>query len=395
MGWLNDRASSAWPEIVSLGKSIVDAARTPVTQVLDTLRRGVEAVQDALKREFRGLPATERERIERDIEDVNERIMRLRMRYYERGHLSGSDKRENGHLHRQRAELAKQLDALDQTTTAADIVREEEKYDVLQIDAQLTHILQYHLGQVTFNKNCHACGRAMILQSKVQTAVAATNDFFWACIGYYRNKKPCRTSVPLSSNDLNLFVNVRRREFELAPAELSEIVLEQRPGLVRTAICDMIGYLRRTRQGIQGYRCPIHKERLVLREKLLSDGLLDQFFLGCPRHDVYGNGCNYVVKIKSPAQFSAVFEATGECGLLQVTESGSAASVAANHGKEWTDELNAQVVRAHEQKLSIAQIAAIFQRSETSIRFQLQRLGKIGPDKLSVALGRVALDDAG
>src|SRR4030095_17112356 len=119
MDWLSDHASNAWPGIASLGKSIVDAARSSVTQVVDTLRRGVEAVQDALKREFRGLPATERERIERDLEDVNERIMRLRMRYYERSYLSESDKRKNGHLHRLRAELAKKLAALDHTTSAA------------------------------------------------------------------------------------------------------------------------------------------------------------------------------------------------------------------------------------------------------------------------------------
>lgn len=63
MSWLSDLAASAWKGITSVGKSIADAAAPAVEGIVDTLRRGVEAVQDALKREFREPPATERERI--------------------------------------------------------------------------------------------------------------------------------------------------------------------------------------------------------------------------------------------------------------------------------------------------------------------------------------------
>ena len=389
MSWLSDLAASAWKGITSVGKSIADAAAPAVEGIVDTLRRGVEAVQDALKREFREPPATERERIERDLEEVNERIMRLRKRYYERGHLSEADKRENEHLLRQRTELAKELDALDQTATAEEIVKEEDNYQPLEINAELTHILQYHLGQFTFNKNCpvRGCGRAMILQSNRDRPVAGTDDFFWGCIGYYNTRKPCRHRETLRASDLNLFVNFKRREFELAPAELSDIVLEQHTARVRTAMRDVVSRLRRTRQGVDGYRCPIHKERLVLREKRSPDGLLDQFFLGCPRYDDDGHGCNYVVKIKSPAQFSAVFEATGEGGLIHVTGSGSAASTPANHGKHWNDELSEQVARAYDRKLTITQIAEIFQRSPASIYHKLQGMGKLSAEDIDLALG--------
>src|SRR5690606_9735747 len=131
-------------------------------------------------------------------------------------------------------------------------------------------------------------------------------DFFWACVGYYDSRRRCLHSEPLTASDFRLFVNVRRQGFKLAPIELSELVLDQRPGRGRTAMRDLIERLQSTRQGIDGYRCPIHKERLVPREKRLPEGLLDQFFLACPRFDADGNGCNYLVKIKSPAQFSAV-----------------------------------------------------------------------------------------
>jgi len=385
MDSLNAFMSNVWEGITSLGKAIVGVAGPMVATIVDTLRCGVQAVQDALKREFRDPPAAKRERIERELEDVNCRTMSLRKRYHKRGHLSDSDKRENERLHRQRAELAKELETLDQTATAEDIVKKADKYQPLHINLELTHILQYHVGQSTFNKNCRVCGRAMLLQYKREHPVAVTDDFSWGCIGYYHRKKHCRHSEPLSASDFNLFVNVCRPEFDLAPAELSELLFEQHSKKVQEAMRDLIGSGQRTRQGIDGYRCPIHKERLLLREKHSPTGLIDQFLLGCPRYDKHDNGCNYLVKIISPAQFSAVFEATGEGGLIQVTDSGSAPPIAVNHRKPWTAELDAHVVRAYEQRLSIAQICAIFQQSETSIRFKLQQLGKISLDDANAA----------
>lgn len=380
MDSLSDFVSNMWYRITSLGKAIVGVAGPAVTTMVDALRRGVEAVQYELRRGFRDHPATKRERIDRELEDVNCRTMLLRKRYYERGHLSASDKRQNERLHRQRAELAKELEALDQTATAEVIVKEADKYRPLQINVELTHILQYHVGQSTFNKNCRVCGRAMLLQYKREQPVAAIDDFFWVCIGNHSRKKHCQRAEPLSASDFNLFVNVCRPEFDLAPIELSDLLFEQHPKKVQEAMRDLIVSGQRTRNGIDGYRCPIHKERLLLREKRSPARLIDQFLLGCPRYDKDDNGCNYLVKIKSPAQFSAVFEATGEGGLIQVIDSGSAPPIAVDHEQLWTAELDAHVVRAYEQRLSIAQICAIFQRSETSIRFKLQQLGKISLD---------------
>jgi len=319
MSWLSQLAGNIWGGLTSLGKTIVNATAPVVANVVDTLRRGVEAVHEALKKEFRPPPADERARIERDLEDVNERIMRLRKRYYQRGHLTDTDKRENEHLLHQRTELTKELDELDQAAAAEDLVKDEDEYQAVEIDTRLTHILQYHLGQFTFNKKCRECGRAMILQSKQNRPVASTDDFFWGCVGYYDTRKQCKHSEPLSAGDLHLFVNTKRPEFELTPDELSKIVLDDHPGEIRTAMRDVIGRLRRSREGVEGYRCPIHKERLIPREKRSPEGLIDQFFLGCPRYDVEGHGCNYIVKIKSPAQFSAIFDATGEGGVMRVT----------------------------------------------------------------------------
>lgn len=279
---------------------------------------------------------------------------------------------------------------MDQVKTAEEIVEEEDKYQPVHVNGDLTHILQYHLGQFTFNKTCPQCHRPMILQCTRDMAVASTKDFFWGCISYYDGERSSQHKVPLSAGDLDLFVNMKRPEFDLGASNLADIVLKQHPDRVRTAMRDVIANGRRTQTGVEGYRCPIHKERLVLLEKKSSEGLLDQFFLGCPRYDADKRGCNYKVKIKSPAQFSAIFDAKGEGGLIQVIGGGSKPSGPANHGKPWTEDLAQQVARAYEQGVSVPQIAEIFQRSATSIYLKLESLGKLTHQQVDVALGHHA-----
>jgi len=395
VSWLTNLATDIWGGLTALGKTIVNTATPVAAKIVDTLRRGVQAVEEALKKEFREPPSTERERLERELQNVNEQLMRLRKRRDARGELTDSEKRQVDHLLGERAELAKELDALDQATTAEDIVGDEEKYQPVEIDAAHTHILQYHVGQFTHNKSCRVCGREMFLQSRRDTPIAGTRDFFWACVGYYDSRRHCEHSESLNAADLNVFVNVKRPDFELSPEELSKLVLEERTKQIRTAMRDVISRARSAGTGVEGYRCPVHKERLVLREKGTPSGFLDQFFLGCPRHDTDGKGCNYVVKIKSPAQFGAVFDATGEGSLIQVAGVGPTSPSPANHGKPWTPELVEQMVRAYEQGVSVDQIANIFQRSTISIYLKLQGMGKLTPDQVAIALGRSAGEAAG
>lgn len=389
MNWLAEVVEGAWKGITSVGKAIVNVSSPVVARVVNTLQRGFDVVQEALKKEFRAPPVTERERLERELEEVNERIMRLRKSYYARG-LSESEKRENEHLRGQRTELGRELDALDQVQTAEHIVAEEDKYESVHIDGNLTHILQFHLGQFTFNKTCPHCHRPMILQCKRDMAIAATRDFFWGCIGYYDSGRSCAHSQPLGTGDLDLFVNTKYPEFELGATDLADIVLKQHPDRVRTATRDVIANSRGMKRGVDGYRCPIHKELLILREKKSPEGLLDQFFLGCPRFDADQRGCNYKVKIKSPAQFSAIFGATGEGGLIQVIGGGSRPPGPAHHGKPWTEDLARQVVRAYEQGVPVVQIAEIFQRTTTSIYLKLHNMGKLTHEQVEFALGRHA-----
>ena len=79
---------------------------------------------------------------------------------------------------------------------------------------------------------------------------------------------------------------------------------------------DAIAKLRRMRTGVTNYRCPVHKERLLPRRKHDAFALLDEFFLGCPRWTPDGEGCNFVVKLKSAAQLAGFLASAGESVII-------------------------------------------------------------------------------
>ena len=93
----------------------------------------------------------------------------------------------------------------------------------------------------------------------------------------------------------------------------------------------------------------------MLREKRDgAAGLLDQFLLGCPRWLPQKQGCNFLVKLKSPAQLSAYLESSKEGGLLAVV-GGSAALPRAPSPPKWTDREDVLVVRGGEVGASAVQ----------------------------------------
>jgi hypothetical protein len=64
------------------------------------------------------------------------------------------------------------------------------------------------------------------------------------------------------------------------------------------------------------YLCPVHNEPMVVREKRDAQGLLDQFFFGCPRWLPNGKGCSQIVKLKSPGQLASALESFYGRGIL-------------------------------------------------------------------------------
>ena len=125
---------------------------------------------------------------------------------------------------------------------------------------------------------------------------------------------------PLGESDLDLFANLGRPEFSPPASELTRLVTKvTREVRVRAALESIRSNHRSRRIGVRIYRCPLHGESLVLQKKREgSADLFDEFFLGCPRWLPDNEGCNFVVKLKSAARISSVFDHELGEGLISV-----------------------------------------------------------------------------
>ncbi|MDC7706557.1 hypothetical protein [Vogesella indigofera] len=320
MGFFSSLVEGFFDTVKAVGKAIVEVAAPAVSYVVENAQRLVKAVWQAVENEYRDPPKDELERLEQDLNEVNERIQRLRERHLSRKYLTDSEQREWEHLKAQRQHLTNDILALDKVCHAEEIATAADDYESLIITDHESHILQYHVGQSTQNKSCPRCGRPMMLQWQQSLQVAYRKDFFWGCSGFTFNQ--CRHAEPMSTSDFNIFLNTKRSEFELTPEELAEFTFQKSPTRVAEAMRDIKSKLAQRKQGVNEYRCPFHMEKLILREKRKFNGLADQFFLGCPRWQYDNNGCNYIVKLKSAAQLSAVLNASGENGVVAVLEGG-------------------------------------------------------------------------
>jgi hypothetical protein len=296
--------------VLQVGKAVFKALPIVVDATIKAARKIVDEVEKAADEAFREEPKTVREHIERALQEVNARIQRIRQKYQENGFLNQTDQETWNYLRQQRNELNEKLTALDQINTAEDIVKQEKDYDATTISDDNAQILQFHVGQSTHNKIC-VCGRPMVLQWNRDLTTAGLKDFFWGCSGWYienKGKRACIRQVRLSQDDLRLFANLNRAEFKVTSIELTRKILDpKRAKRVREALDSIRDEHYKRNLGIAIYRCPIHGESLRLKRKKQSDkGLLDEYFLGCPRWLPHNAGCNFIVKLKSAGQISSV-----------------------------------------------------------------------------------------
>jgi len=314
--------SGLFKAVVTVGRAIAGAMAPVVREIVQGAKDLIDGIVTGYRAGRRQEPATQRERDERELQEVNEEVMNLRKRYQHNGGLTQQEKCRWDELKRRREDLNEAIADIDQETTAQDIVTEEKHFKAVAITNDTAHILQYHVGQSAYNKTC-TCGRVMVLQWNRQTATAGLRDFFWGCSGWYEqtNGRPaCRGRSPLTHDDLNLFANLNRPEFEIDSATLTrEVVNPTKARRIRQALDSVRGSQQSKRMGIATYRCPIHGESLRLRRKnQSSDQILDEYFLGCPRWLPDNQGCNFLVKLKSAAQISSVLNTEQKVGVLDV-----------------------------------------------------------------------------
>lgn len=314
--------SDFFKDVIDVGKSLLGKAAKAGATLIAGAKRFVDQAWTSLQKTFRGDPESEGERIERELQEVNERVQNLRKRLNGRRDLTSAERREWDRLKQQREALIGQLREIALGVNTKEMVEQEKSYAGVEITDETSHILQYHVGQSTFNKTCE-CGRPMVLQWKRDLVTAGLKDFFWACSGWYivdMGRRVCTRIKPLRGDELSLFANLRRPEFDLESKQLTEIVLTpSRSARVRSALDSIRDDHRKRRIGIKTYRCPFHGESLVLKRKhSSSNGFFDEYFLGCPRWLPNKRGCGFLVKLKSAAQVSSVLDIEYRKGLIEI-----------------------------------------------------------------------------
>ena len=305
-----------------VGRAFVGVVAPAVRQVVATAKKIIDGLVMGAGQGMREKPQSEMERNERELQAVNEEIMWLKGQWRSHSGLNDRQKQRWHELKARREALNGEISAIDEVVTAKEVVTEEKNFRPIGIDDATAHILQYHIGQNSSNKRCD-CGRAMVLQWNRATSTAGLKDFFWGCSGWYvtNNSRPaCTLRQPLQHDELNLFVNANRPEFEISSSELTlETLNPVKARRIRQALDSVRDSHRKKRMGIATYRCPIHGESLRLQRKnQANDAVLDEYFLGCPHWLPNNAGCNFLVKLKSAAQISSVLDTEQNIGILRV-----------------------------------------------------------------------------
>jgi hypothetical protein len=300
MGFFSDLFSSA---VAAIGTLITTGVRV-AAQIVEAVKKEYEEVRKANSK----LALEDRKkRAFGDINEVNSLILELEQKRRRDTRLSASDEADLSRLKQRRETLRGQVQEASEKIIIEDIAEKSGDYKSVVISDENTHILQFHVGQAVYGKTCSRCSKPMTLQWRLGIYSVSMNDFFWGCTGFFDNT--CRITEKFKEQDLSLFTNTKRDEFNCSTQELNSIILipnaaksvEKRMDEVRNVATDV-------------YLCPVHHEPMILREKKDAKGLLDQYFFSCPRWQA--QACSQLVKLKSAAQLASALEAFTGRGIL-------------------------------------------------------------------------------
>lgn len=244
-------------------------------------------------------------RLTLEIKEINEGILELEQKQQRDGFLKEDDRHALHNLNEGRDNIRKLILNDRELIVAENIYLGKGEYGSINITSTNSHILQFHVGQTVFGKKCHKCSKPMILQFRRGQYSIGMNDFFWSCVGWYEDHNH-NVTESFKATDMDLFTRVDRPEFEVTAPVLGSLI--QMPGPAKS-VSKRLSEAKNTATDV--YFCPIHQEGMILREKRIPEGLLDQYFFSCPR-----NECEQLVKIKSPAQLASALEAFYGRGIL-------------------------------------------------------------------------------
>lgn len=253
------------------------------------------------------------------LREVNDEIMHLRNRSMSGGGLSDHDRRRWHQLREERDELLGTLNQAKEVKAAEKIIESEASLQKVEVDLETSHVLQYNAFADTLGKRCQ-CGRPMKLQWRRELNVAGPKDFYWGCTGWYAqtaNGKACTRTEPLQRSDYGLMTDTSAPEFSVTAEEFG-VILED-PGterIITTRVNDLRSDLAGKGKGVELATCPVHGEHMVLRKKSNPTGLLDAYFLACPRWQPNEQGCPFIEKLKSGSQLAALLKSETGRGIL-------------------------------------------------------------------------------
>ena len=241
--------------------------------------------------------------------NLNDEILELEQKNSRDRRLSVSDTDKLHSLYLKRNGLKEDVRYNNELLMVEKMKNNQGKYNSIHINDLNTHILQFHVGQTVFGKKCRQCGMPMVLQWKQGLSIVSMSDFFWGCISFYG--AGLRHNEPFMQSDMDLFTRVDRPEFSMKSQDLAKII--SLPGPQSNIVKRMTEIKQ---EKAERYLCPVHNEPMVVREKRNAQGLLDQYFFGCPRWLPDGKGCSQIVKLKSPGQLASALEAFYGRGIL-------------------------------------------------------------------------------
>lgn len=310
--------------------SILGWVFNTIGTVIGEVVRGVEEFVEGVKEGYlaykqRGgstkeVAADEATRNRQKLRAVNDHITHLRNAHMTKGYLSDQDRQRWRDLQEERSELMTALNQTKEVRAAEKILDSESAIEKVQVDLETTHVLQYNAFADLLGKKCPHCLRQMKIQWKRDLALAGPNDFYWGCTGWYVQQgeiRACSHTEALQSSDFALMTDTSQPEFSISATDFNIILSD--PGtenIVDTRLQDLQSDLGRKRHGVELATCPVHGEHMVLRRKSESSGLLDTFFLACPRWLPHNKGCSFIEKLKSGSQLAALLKSETGRGIL-------------------------------------------------------------------------------
>lgn len=310
--------------------SILGWVFNTIGTVIGEVFRGVEEFVEGVKEGYlsykqkggatKDVAVDEATRNREKLREVNDRLTHLRNAHMNRGHLSDQDRQRWTDLEAERSELMTELNQSKEVKAAEKILDTESVIEKVQVDLETTHVLQYNAFADLLGKKCPQCSRQMKIQWKRDLAVAGPHDFYWGCTGWYVQQgqiSACSHTEALQSSDLALMTDTSQPEFSVSATEFNIILSD--PGaqnMVDTRMQDLQSDLGHKRHGIELATCPVHGEHMVLRRKSEPSGLLDTYFLACPRWLPHNKGCSFIEKLKSGSQLAALLKSETGRGIL-------------------------------------------------------------------------------